>query len=122
MARPDKAVRIRRNVVLAVLSAGGSRRAAAHAAGVDPRSLRRWLAKGRNGAPGGRWRTFLEAVEAAETGPKAPRPIQEVGNPEAELRWAMAYLERTGEFDPEPDPPPVPAQIIVTFGTPEGAA
>jgi hypothetical protein len=81
----------RKQRLYAILSAGGTRREACRAAGIDPATLRHWLRRGARGAPGGRWATFYANVQAAEAGQRL------VGLPaedEDEVEWALRYLER----------------------------
>jgi hypothetical protein len=73
---PSKFTTERRRQILEILSAGGSRRTAAARAGIDHATLSRWLARGRMGAPGGRWHTFANDVMQAETNP-AMRALRE---------------------------------------------
>jgi hypothetical protein len=99
----------RRQRILAVLAAGGSRRTAAKVAGIDPATLRGWLQRGERGAPGGRWATFYADVQAAEAGHRL------VGLPdddEDDVVAAMRYLDQSGGWDaltaaPEPEEPVV---------------
>lgn len=56
-------------MILELLGAGTSRRAAAAAAGIDHATLLRWLRRGEKAAPGGRWRAFYDAVLVAEADP-----------------------------------------------------
>jgi transposase-like protein len=108
MPTPSKFTEARRLMVLELLSAGSSRTRAAKAAGIDDRTLARWLEKGRRAHPGGRWHAFYLDVVEAEAHPRL-RALTD--RREMTPSAAMAYLIEAGEFDPEPDPP-VPAGII----------
>lgn len=70
MPTPSKFNAQTRQRILEILAAGGSRRTAAATAGVDHATLSRWLARGRDAAPGSRWREFVQAVEQAEAHPR----------------------------------------------------
>jgi hypothetical protein len=118
---PSKFTSERRGKILEILSAGGSRRAAAARAGVDHATLARWLARGRNGAPGGRWHTFWRDVEQAEAHP-ALRVIREEYDKAQDSPWAaFRYLERHNVWaeDDEPDPPEGPVVITFELSEPE---
>lgn len=69
MPARSKFTATRRHAVLEVLKAGGSRREAAKAGGVDHATLIRWVARGQRAAPGTRFRDFYEAVVEAQTDP-----------------------------------------------------
>jgi transposase-like protein len=60
MPNRSKLTERRRQRVLAILSAGGSRREAARVAGIDPATLRFWLQRGERSTPGSRRRQFYE--------------------------------------------------------------
>jgi transposase len=112
---PSKFTSERRARILEVLSAGDSRRAAAAVAGIDHATLGRWLERGRRGAPGGRWHSFMRDVEEAETHP-ALRVIREEYDKASDSPWAaFRYLERHDVWaeDDEPDPPDGP--VVITF-------
>jgi hypothetical protein len=103
--------------ILEVIAAGGSRRAAAAGAGIDHATLSRWLERGRRGAEGGTWRTFLEAVEQAEIGPHLVALKRDLESWEERPDLAWKFLERR-EFDfspPHPDEPEGPTVIHLTF-------
>jgi transposase-like protein len=82
----------RKQRILAILAAGGSRRTAAAVAGIDPATLRDWLRRGERGVPGGRWQRFLEQVREAEAGPRLVGLPSDDG-PDS-LKWALGVLDR----------------------------
>ena len=64
MPRPTKFNRERRRAIVRAIVAGDSREAAARAAGVAPRTLEGWLARGRAGEPGfAAWARVFDAAE-----------------------------------------------------------
>jgi len=65
---------------------------------VDHATLHRWLRRGESAHPESRYRRFLEAAIAAEQDPQilVALPHIEDGPSDAELRWAMRFLDRTG--------------------------
>lgn len=115
MPTPSKFTAERRSRILEILSAGGSRRAAAAQAGIDHATLGRWLTRGRNGAPGGRWHTFMRDVEQAEAHPGLRAIREEYDLISDSPGVAFQFLERTlwAEDDDEPDPPDGP--IVIRF-------
>ena len=102
MPTPTKFTRARSEVVLELLGAGALRTHAARVAGVDPATLYRWLVRGRKALPGSRSRAFSDAVAEAEEDPRLGALKAEherrLDNPVLAFRW----LERRGEFAPEP--------------------
>ena len=93
MPTPSKFTEARRRLILAALGCGASRRTASRLAGVDHQTLGRWIERGRDGSPGGRWRDFHDAVLAAESA--QPRPGLLPLPPDvstAELRWAEKLI------------------------------
>ena len=93
MPRPSKFSRKRQELLVAVLSAGASRRTAAEIAGVHPRTLGRWIERGRTGAVGGRWQEFSAAVAAAEAAQPKPALLPLPPEPSsAELRIAERLI------------------------------
>jgi hypothetical protein len=93
MPNRSKFTERRRQRILAILAAGGSRRTAARVAGIDPATLRAWIQRGGHAAPGGRLRRFYEDVMAAESG---QRLVGLPSDDEDELTWALRYLDRVG--------------------------
>jgi hypothetical protein len=117
MPTPSKFTSERRGKILEILTAGGSRRAAAARAGIDHATLARWLARGRGGAPGGRWHTFMRDVEQAEAHP-ALRVLREEYDKAQDSPWAaFRFLERHNVWaeDDEPDSPDGPVVIRFTL-------
>jgi hypothetical protein len=118
MAPPSKFRAAARARVLEILGAGGSRAQAARAAGIDPATLSRWVARGSRAAPGGRWRAFYEAVMTAEADPH----LTPLRDPFEDPSSAWRYLDRS-EFGPRSLPMSVdidPSRVVVRFtdGTP----
>jgi hypothetical protein len=91
----------RKQRILAILAAGGSRRTAAAVAGIDPKTLRDWLRRGERGSPGGRWQRFREQVREAEAGHRLVGLPTDDG-PDS-LRWALGVLDRN-DWDGPSDP------------------
>jgi hypothetical protein len=101
-------------MILEILAAGGSRRAAAARAGIDHATLGRWLERGRQGAPGGRWHSFANDVAQAETHP-AMRALREeydrLGeSPSAALRF-LEHTDWAAEDEPELADSPVVIEL-----------
>ncbi len=122
MPTPSKFTTERRRQVLEILSAGGSRRAAAARAGIDHATLSRWLARGRMGAPGGRWHTFANDVTQAETHP-AMRALREeydklAGSPFAALRFLDERSAWAEEDEPDLAEGPVVIQLTLADNPP----
>ncbi|MDP9235494.1 MAG: hypothetical protein M3P01_13230 [Actinomycetota bacterium] len=116
MPTPSKFTSERRSKVLEILSAGGSRRAAAAVAGVDHATLARWLARGRKAAPGGRWHTFLRDVEQAEVHLELRLLRERYDKVSDSPMAAFRYLERTvWAAEDEPDSPAGPVVIRLTL-------
>jgi glutathione S-transferase len=112
---PSKFTAERRRQILEILSAGGSRRAAAARAGIDHATLSRWLVRGRRGAPGGRWHTFANDVIQAETHP-ALRALREEydklwDSPLAAFRFLDEHTDWVAEDEPELADGPVVIQL-----------
>jgi transposase-like protein len=84
-----------RKRVLEILSAGGSRREAARAAGIDPSQLSRWLKRGRTASPEGRWGTFYRAVVEAEAHPTLRALEQAHARVLEDPVAALRFLERS---------------------------
>jgi hypothetical protein len=63
--------------ILEVLRAGGSRRQAARVAGIDPRTLRRWIERGATADPLGRWHEFHRDVREAESCEPRPQLLED---------------------------------------------
>jgi transposase-like protein len=117
---PSKFRAAARTRIIEILVAGGSRAAAARAAGVDPATLHRWVEKGRNGDPEGRWRMFSDLVELAES---RQQPPVLVGLSAQEQQWA-AHPDLAWKFleQHEPGfamrPGPEQIQIEVAYSAP----
>jgi transposase-like protein len=88
--RPSKFTSRRKERVLAILGAGGSRREAARAAGIDPATLRSWIRRGERSTPEGAFGRFLADVRAAESGQR----LVGLEPDRDEVSWAMGVLER----------------------------
>lgn len=69
MPQPSKFVAETRRKIIQALQVGASRTTAAHIAGIDEASLRRWIKRGQD-ADEGRYREFYEEVLVAEASPK----------------------------------------------------
>jgi transposase len=84
----------RRQRALEVLRAGGSRRQAALAAGVDHSTLSDWIHKGEHASPASRYRAFADAVAEAEGTPPQLREIKrEYDDPPDWVRAELARAE-----------------------------
>jgi len=110
MGRPTMFTVRRRELILELLRAGASRRAAARAAGVHHTTLVKWLRRGEHARhPESQYALFREEVIEAEANP-AMRALRETydrisDNPD--LAWR--YVERQPEYvsggdDPDDDP------------------
>jgi hypothetical protein len=99
---PSKFTQARRRRILEALAAGGSRREAATAAGIDHATLTRWLARGRKGAAGGSWRRFWQDVERAEADPHllALRADYELWEEEPARAWRFLQRHEQEFTDP----------------------
>jgi hypothetical protein len=122
MPAHSKFTEARRRVIIEHLVAGNSRRRAAAAAQIDHETLSRWLKRGEKGAPGGRWRSFFDAVQLAEAPTQAPIlvPLTPSRPTRAEVEKAWRFLERSGEFE---RPEPVKVEVVhspVTAGVERG--
>jgi hypothetical protein len=93
VGRPSKFTEARRQRILAVLSAGGSRRTAASVSGIAPATLTGWLTRGER-VPEGRYGKFRREVLDAESG--THRLVGLPAEDPSELRWAVRFLERAG--------------------------
>jgi transposase-like protein len=102
----------RRARILEILSAGGSRRAAAAVAGIDHATLHRWLERGRKGAPGGRWHTFMRDVEQAETHPALRVLREEYDKLSDSPSVALRFLERN-VWAAEDEPAPLAGPVVI---------
>jgi hypothetical protein len=107
----------RKERILQVLRAGGSRLDATRAAEVDPVTFRRWSQRGRTSkAPDGRWATFYREVCEAEGSP----PELQVLRDRFELAMrsgesAMAFLEQLEQREEHADVPEGPVRATVVF-------
>jgi hypothetical protein len=125
MPTPTKFRHGARAAALAVLAAGGSRRQAARAAGVDHATLSRWLERGER-VPEGRYGAFATAVAAAEADPDhlVVVPDHDDDPTDAEIRAAWTFLERRepGFARPprrRPEPPAFEGTVVtMADGTP----
>ena len=71
MGRPAKFTVQRRELILELLRAGASRRAAARVAGVDHSTLIKWIRRGEQAShPESQYRRFLGEVLEAEANPR----------------------------------------------------
>ncbi len=108
----------RRETIIEALRRGNSRRTAAALAGVDHKSITRWLQRGAEAPDGSTWRQFAEAVahaEAAAAG-EMVEIIRRDAVVEGNAKSAMWWLERRDpEFrrQPSTEPPPAPEGPIV---------
>src|SRR3989337_2295248 len=91
MCRPSKLSEPRRQRILAILEAGGSRRTAASVSGISSGTLSDWLKRGER-VPGGRFGEFRRQVEDAESG--THRLVGLPAEDSQELAWALRFLER----------------------------
>jgi len=107
MGRPAKFTEARRQRILAILAAGGSRRTAASVSGISPATLTGWIRRGER-VPGGRYGDFCRDVLDAET--EEHRLVGLLAEDDEELAWALRFLER-----PEPIAKDGPTIIDLTF-------
>jgi hypothetical protein len=117
MPRPSKFTERRRQRVLAVLSAGGSRNAAEAAAGLGRGTLYRWLKRGERAHPENRWAQFYRDALLAEASPPGPVgiPSDDRDTYQDELRWALRVAEREWATTPDAEEPEGPIVIKVTL-------
>lgn len=101
----------RREQILQILRAGGTRVDATRAAGVTPMTFRRWLQRGRTSkAPDGRWARFYCEVCEAEGAPPELQVLRD------RFETAMGTAEGAWRFLEELEREDVPAvKAIVTF-------
>jgi hypothetical protein len=92
MGRPSKFSEARRQRILAILAAGGSRRTAASVSGISPATLTGWIRRGEH-VPGGHYGDFRRDVLDAETGEH--RLVGLPAEDDEELAWALRFLERS---------------------------
>lgn len=119
MPTPSKFTEARRRVVIAALRCGASRRTAAKLAGVHVATLCRWVERGRDASPTGRWRAFHDAVIAAEGAKPSPGLLPPPPEPTPqEIRRAKRLIART-EWAPQDLLPPVTVEVVHD-GTPIG--
>jgi hypothetical protein len=104
LGRPSKFTEARRQRILAILAAGGSRRQAASVSGIGPATLTGWLQRGER-VPGGRYGEFRRQVEEAESG--RHRLVGLPTEDREELTWAVDFLDRV----PDPDDGPTVIQL-----------
>jgi hypothetical protein len=112
----SKFTQSRKERILQVLRAGGTRLDATRAAEIDPVTFRRWLEHGRTSkVPDGRWARFREQVLEAEGAPPELQVLRdrfELAMTTGETAWA--FLEQL-ERDEQADVPEGPVQATVTF-------
>jgi hypothetical protein len=104
-------------VILAALACGASWRTASVLAGIDHQTLGRWIERGRNAHPEGRWRQFHDDVMAAESAELRPAllPIP-VGPSGREVRTAERLIFGGKSAPPVPDADiPWPTTVKVRF-------
>lgn len=113
MGRPSKFTAEHRRVVLELLKAGSSRRAAAAVAGIGHQTLLRWLKRGAEAPAGSRWAQFYLDVMQAEAEPRI-RALGIVYNAiedRPDLAWKFierrvdGFAPRTSDALPPPESP-----------------
>jgi hypothetical protein len=105
MGRPSKFTEARRQRILAILAAGGSRRTAASVSGIGPATLTAWIRRGER-VPGGQYGEFRQNVAKAESG--THRLVGLPADEPKELAWAMGILgSRQGFGESSDDGPAV---------------
>lgn len=102
-----------RERILQILRAGGSRRAAAAAGGVDAATLHRWIERGKSGHPEERWALFRQQVLEAEGTPPELVALRDefdriLGDPA--LAWTWLQKNDPSFFAPD-DPEPVMVEV-----------
>lgn len=90
MGRPAKFTEARRQRILAILEAGGSRRQAAKVSGISAGTLSDWIRRGER-APDGRYGEFRSQVLEAEGGTH-----RLVGLPTEDRDAGLAWAIRVG--------------------------
>lgn len=115
MPTPSKFTQNRKERILQVLRAGGSRRQAALAGEIDQTTLGRWLERGRSSAPDGRWARFRREVLEAEGQPASLQVLRdrfEVQMGDAGSAWQFLQELDRRERAPAPSGP---VSVTVTF-------
>lgn len=115
MGRPSKFTEARRQRILAILAAGGSRRSAAAVSGISPGTLTDWLKRGER-VPGGRYGEFRQQALEAESG--THRLVGLPADEAAELPWAYRVLSCEEAGVPRQSPNEQPTVITLTFDDP----
>jgi hypothetical protein len=115
MGRPSKFTEARRQRILAMLAAGGSRRTAASVSGIGPATLTTWIRRGER-VPGGQYGEFRRNVEEAESG--THRLVGLPTEDHDELTWAMGVLERGGGFGENDKALPEDGPKVITLKFP----
>lgn len=112
MGRPAKFTERRRELILELLGAGASRRAAARATGVHHTTLVKWLRRGEQARhPESAYRRFLRDVLEAEADPKmrALRSAYDGLSTDPDRAWEFIERGEPGhaahrDDDPDDDP------------------
>jgi hypothetical protein len=107
-----------RTKLLEVLAIGASRRTACAVAGVDPATLRRWLARGATASEGSRWREFAVDLGKAEASGRirALRIVHDALPDRPDLAWKFIERREEGYARPlMPEPPAMPTIIQLEF-------
>jgi hypothetical protein len=123
MPTPTKFTAETRQKILQALQVGASRTTSAHIAGVDEAQVRRWIAKGKDAAPGTRFREFYEAVIAAEASPRmrALGIIYKEMPDRPDLAWKYIERREPGYAPPMPSmPPPSQGPVIIQLALADG--
>jgi hypothetical protein len=122
MPTKSKFVAETRTKIIQALSVGASRRTAAHIAGVDEATLRRWCERGK-GATEGRYAEFLTEVLKAEASPRM-RALGVVykdlpDNPM--LAWKYVERKEPGYAPPMPNMAPSAAPVVIQLSLSDGS-
>ena len=127
---PSKFLSHRQRLIVELLAAGASRREASRKAGIDPRTLRRWLERGEKAsriAPESRFAVFAQAVREAEAGDPILVEIQRKWEdpdmaflqkfiaPEFDLWRVQDKVHEPGDF---PEPEPFEVEVRLSTGEP----
>lgn len=123
MPTPTKFTEPVRQTVIEALKIGASLRTAAAVAGIDHKTLTRWLDKGRTAEEGSRWQVFFEACEAAIANPKmrALGLIYEKLADDANVAWKFIERREDGYAPPMPQaPPPQQGPVVIQLSLADG--
>lgn len=124
MPAPSKFTVAVKSRILEVLRVGASRQTAAALAGIDVRSLSRWLEKGRSAAEGSAYRQFWLDVKEAEAQPRfqALGIVQAAWIDKPELAWKYVQRREPGFEPPMPNMVQPAGPVVINLALADGKA